>query len=135
MSASVPYVLIAEVAEEATVNAALQLLNLQMTVTLTMTDPATPQSTIDYWYLVDMGGTQDLVNILQAMCSGDLPQIEGQWGVNGVPEAADVQAAFGGGKVRVYSAAGVTYAPPFVAGVLSTAGAGDTPLFVIPQEL
>lgn len=42
-----------------------------------------------------------------ATTNGDLPQISGVWGVDGVISAEDAMAACGGGNLQVYSAGGL----------------------------
>lgn len=119
------------------VNATLSLLNMQIIRKLSVIPDPTPQTTPDYWGTVDMTADQTLVTKLQALCNGDLPQIDGQWGIDGVIEAATAQAAFSNGKVRIYSAAGVEYGRPFIDSILLKAGPGidGSRLYEIPDEL
>ena len=70
-------------------------------------DTATPESTPLAFAQMDASADSDLVSTLQALCYGDLPQIEGQWGEDGVIAAAAAQTAFGGNNVTIVSAAGL----------------------------
>ena len=70
-------------------------------------DPSpTPQSTVTHYMMSDDSCSVELVAAWQAMASGDLPQINGVWGVGGIISAADAMAATTGANLQVYSASG-----------------------------
>ncbi len=78
--------------------------------------PATPAPTSStpptYYLTQDMGGTDDLVVLLNAMTLGILPEndVYGSpiaWGVGETISEADAIAAFGGGNVQIRPASGL----------------------------
>lgn len=78
--------------------------------------PSTPAT---HYVAQDMGADAAEVAVWQAMCNGDLPQIEGTWGENGVIGAAEAQTALA--HMQVASEAGLTDAgepEAFLAGIL-----------------
>lgn len=66
----------------------------------------TSGSTVTHYLMADSSSQESDVAAWQAMASGDLPQIDGVWGENGVIGAADAQAAVSGANLQVYSASG-----------------------------
>lgn len=71
-------------------------------------DPlATWETPATHYMMQDMSATDTLVASWQAACNGDLPAIDGQWGVDGVISSLDAQEACSGGNMQVYSAAGL----------------------------
>lgn len=70
-------------------------------------DEATPASTPLAYCQMDASADSGLVSTLQALCYGDLPQIAGQWGEDGVIAASAAQTAFGSNNVTIVSAAGL----------------------------
>ena len=71
-------------------------------------DPqATHATPATHYMMQDMSAVTEDVAVWQAMTNGDLPQIDGTWGEDGIIAAGDAQAACGGGNMQVYSAAGL----------------------------
>lgn len=70
-------------------------------------DDADHTTTPTHWLAQDMSATDTLTTVWLAMTDGDLPQIGGVWGENGVISAQDAMDAMGGGKFQVYSAGGL----------------------------
>lgn len=64
-------------------------------------------TTPTHWLAQDMSATAELAVTWLATTNGDLPQISGVWGVDGVISAEDAMAACGGGNLQVYSAGGL----------------------------
>lgn len=73
---------------------------------LTTDSPATTGSTVTHYLMADSSSDASDVAAWQAMADGDLPQINGVWGENGVIGAAEAQAAVSGANLQVYSASG-----------------------------
>lgn len=73
-----------------------------------LTDDPSPtiSSTVTHYLMADSSSLVEDVQAWQALANGDLPQIDGTWGVDGVIEAADAQAATSGANLQVYSASG-----------------------------
>lgn len=70
-------------------------------------DGATWETPATHWLAQDMSATAELAVTWLAMTDGDLPQIGGVWGENGVISAQDAMAACSGGNLAVYSAGGL----------------------------
>lgn len=70
-------------------------------------ETATYETAPTHWLAQDMSATAELAVTWLAMCDGDLPQITGVWGEEGVISAQDAMAACGGGNLQVYSAGGL----------------------------
>lgn len=70
-------------------------------------DPSATHLTPATHYLSsDTSSTDSDIAKWQALCSGDLPEISGQWGVEGVISSLDAQNACMGGNLIVASMAG-----------------------------
>lgn len=70
-------------------------------------DEADHTTTPTHWLAQDMSATDTLAVTWLAMTEGDLPQINGVWGEEGVISAPDAMAACGNGNLQVYSAGGL----------------------------
>lgn len=70
-------------------------------------ETATYETPATHWFGQDMSATDDLAITWLAMTEGDLPQINGVWGEDGVISAQDAMAACGSGNLQVYSAGGL----------------------------
>lgn len=96
-------------------------------------DPeATWEEPATHYLSSDTSATDSDIARWQALCSGDLPEIEGQWGVNGVISSLDAQNACTGGNLLVASLAGAQTSQQwldFIQGVLSGQG-----LQYVPDE-
>jgi hypothetical protein len=68
---------------------------------------ATYETPATHWLAQDMSATAALAVTWLGMTNGDLPQISGVWGVDGVISAQDAMAACMGGNLQVYSAGGL----------------------------
>jgi hypothetical protein len=68
---------------------------------------ATHETPATHWLAQDMSATAALAVTWLGMTNGDLPQISGVWGVDGVISAQDAMAACMGGNLQVYSAGGL----------------------------
>lgn len=89
-----------------------------------VTDQAPPNAnaTTTHYLMNDESAIKADVDAWQAMASGDLPQISGTWGENGVIEAADAQAACAAANLQCYTASGSVTPTEHAAGVLSGRG-------------
>jgi len=98
-------------------------------ITARLSDQPNPDenATPTHYYMMDMSALDTDVANWQAMTAGDMPQINGAWGVDGVPAGDAAKAAFTGGKLKVFSAAGIDTAQPFVDGVLLGEGLHKVP--------
>lgn len=63
-------------------------------------------STPTHYLMADSSCSVEDVAAWQGFAHGDLPQIDGVWGADGVIDAADAQAAVTGSNLQVYSASG-----------------------------
>lgn len=66
----------------------------------------TPESVVTHYMMSDDSCTVEMVAAWQAMAHGDLPQIVGVWGEDGVIGAADAMEATSAANLQVYSASG-----------------------------
>lgn len=73
---------------------------------LTTDNPALTSSAVTHYLMADSSCTVEDVAAWQGFAHGDLPQIDGIWGADGVIAAADAQAAVNGSNLQVYSASG-----------------------------
>lgn len=73
---------------------------------LTTDSPALTSSTVTHYLMADSSCSVEDVAAWQGFAHGDLPQIDGIWGADGVIGAADAQVAVSGSNLQVYSASG-----------------------------
>ena len=84
-------------------------------------------STPTHYLMADSSCSVEDVAAWQAMANGDLPQISGTWGQDGVIEAADAQAACGPSNLQVYSASGDVVPLDHANAILSSRGLAFIP--------
>jgi hypothetical protein len=89
-------------------------------------DPTT-SSTVTHYLMADSSSSVTDVAAWQALANGDLPQIDGTWGVGGVIEAADAQAATSAANLQVYSASGDVQPLDHANAILASRGLGFVP--------
>jgi len=97
---------------------------------LTTDDPATTSSAVTHYLMADSSCSVEDVAAWQAFANGDLPQINGTWGVDGVIEAAAAQAAISGANLQVYSASGNVVPLDHANAILASRG-----LSFVPDEV
>lgn len=86
-------------------------------------NPAATYETPATAYLMsDAGVANDLVTAWQQMPNGNLPQIEGVWGVDGVVSAADAMEATNADNLHVYTASGDISPPDHANAVIASEG-------------
>lgn len=78
---------------------------------------ATPETPPTHWLMSDAGSQSDMVTAWQAMANGDLPQIDGVWGENGIISAAAAMAATNGANLHVYTVSGDVQPEDFLLGM------------------
>lgn len=94
-------------------------------------DPApTTESVVSHYLMADSSTTVEDVQAWQAMANGDLPQINGTWGENGVISAADAQEATSATNLQVYSASGDVTPVQHMLGILAGRGLHKMPEIV-----
>lgn len=84
--------------------------------------PPNANATTTHYLMNDESAIKADVDAWQALASGDLPQITGSWGVNGVIAAATAQAACAAANLQCYTASGNVTPSEHAAGVLSGRG-------------
>jgi len=94
---------------------------------LTTDDPATSGSTVTHYLMADSSTSVEDVQIIQGFANGDLPPINGAWGVAGVIGAADAIAAIDGDSLQCYSASGNVTPSEHVAAILASRGLAYVP--------
>lgn len=97
---------------------------------LTTDDPATPESVVTHYLMADSSCSVEDIAAWQALANGDLPQIAGVWGEDGVIGAADAMAATNGANLQVYSASGDVQPLGHANAILASRG-----LSFVPDEL
>lgn len=116
MAKDFPYIILCTAAAQPNARLAMAAIGMgpeNFSRTLAPTTPAPTSSTPPTYYLTqDMGGTDDLVVLLNAMTLGVLPEndVNGNpiaWGEGDVISEADAIAAFGGGNVQLRPASGL----------------------------
>lgn len=89
----------------------------------------TPSSTVTHYMMADDSCMVEMVAAWQAMAHGDLPQIDGVWGEDGVIGAADAMEATNSDNLQVYSASGNVVPLDHANAVLQSRG-----LHFVPDE-
>lgn len=84
-------------------------------------------STPTHYLMADSSCSVEDVAAWQAFAHGDLPQINGVWGLNGVIGAADAQAAVSAANLQVYSASGDVTPLDHVNAILASRGLAFIP--------
>lgn len=91
-------------------------------VPLTADLSPTLQSTVSHYLMADSSCSVPDVAAWQALANGDLPQIDGIWGVDGVIGSALAQAATIDSNLQVYAASGDVEPIAHAEAVLSSRG-------------
>lgn len=91
---------------------------------------ATPETEPTHYVMADSSSEEEDVYAWQRMSNGDLPQITGVWGEDGVIDAAAAQAAVSAANLQVYAASGNVTPMEHLTGILS-----GRELYLVPDEV
>lgn len=102
------------------------------TFTRKLTTDAVPttSSPVTHYLMADSSTSVEDVQIIQGFANGDLPPINGAWGVDDVIEAAAALAAIDGTSLQCYSASGNVAPLDHCNAILASRG-----LNFVPEEI
>lgn len=81
---------------------------------------ATDATPATHYLMADSSASEADVHAWQAMAAGDLPQIDGIWGEDGVINAASAHDAVSASNLQVYSASGDVAPTEHAVGILAS---------------